>query len=211
MANVQVIDYLAPVAQNFLGATDETLIAAYVRAARKFCRESRWFRSTLQAQTAPNEPLYSLGSDQLLEVLGLKAASCTVNGQTYALGVGDTTGWNPNARADKPRRYAYVPEGQVAFYPTPDAAYDVTLTLVLQPKVGVVELPEELLVKYDQVIEAGAMAFLYGLRDFADPVQAQINARMFQAGIGNARADEQREYNSGTNFIRRRPFIVGSP
>ena len=39
--------------------------------------------------------------------------------------------------------------------------------------------------------------------------QADLQARVFQSGINNARVDEQREYNAGTRFLQRRPFIVG--
>jgi hypothetical protein len=41
MANVTVMSVIADVAQLVRGAPNATLIGAYIRAARKFCRESR--------------------------------------------------------------------------------------------------------------------------------------------------------------------------
>ena len=214
MANVAVMDVIADVAQLVRQAPNATLIGAYIRAARKFCRESRWYRASLPGVTTANTRLYSLGSDPYLEVLGVRAVSAQrQSGDTkiWPLGVGDTSQWDPNAQAGRPRLYAYVPEGQMALHPTPDDAYSLNITLVLQPKTGVNVVPEELLVKWDQVLQAGALAYLYALNDmpWTDPRQADLQARVFQSGINNARVDEQREYNAGTRFLQRRPFIVG--
>lgn len=215
MANTPVLDVIADVAQIVRKAPNTTLIGAYVRAARKFCRETRWFRSTLEGQTAANTRLYSLGSDTHLEVLGLRAASAARQAgdrKAWPLVVSATSGWNPNKQAGRPQAYAYVPEAQLALDPVPDAVYNLTLTLVLQPKAGVTAIPEELLVKWDQVLQDGALAYLLGIpgQPWTNPAQAELQRRRFQAGINNARADEQREFNAGSVMIRRRPFIVGS-
>lgn len=210
----RVIDLLPDVAQIVRKAPDVTLIGAYVRAARKFCRESRWYRSQLTGATLADRPVYNLGSDPLLEILGIKAVSCaprTGNRRPYPLPTSDTGGWVAGQPTGRPRRCAYVPEAQLAINPTPDAVYDLTVTLVLQPKAGVVEIPDDLLVKWDQVLQAGALAYLLAIPDqpWTDKTTAQIKAREFQAGINNARADEQRQHQAGTQFIRTRPFVVG--
>lgn len=213
MANVAFLDVIADVAQIVRGAPNGTLIAAYARAARKFCRESRWYRTTIEGETTAGTRLYTLGSDPYLEVLGLRAASAKVpaEGTPWPLRIGDTTNWSPNESQGRPMQYAYMPEAQVAVHPLPDAVYGLTLTLVLEPKAGANALPEELLVKWDQALQAGALGYLLALpgMPWTDPTQALIQQRAFQAGINNARADEQREFNTGPTFIRRRPFIVG--
>jgi hypothetical protein len=214
MPNVAVFDVIADVAQIVRKAPDPTLIAAYVRAARKFCRESRWLRSTLPGQTEAGTSLYNLGSDQVLEIVGLKAASAArTSGNTTAwpLHVSATTTWPTGTRPSHPTRYAYVPEGQIALYPTPDAVYDLTVTLVLQPTKGTNSIPESLLVKWDQALQDGALGYLLDIPDqpWTDPLQAERRRRAFQAAINNARADEQREYNAGVVVARKRPFIVG--
>lgn len=214
MAQVQVLDVMRDVAQIARGVPNATLISAYVRAARKFCRESRWFRSTLVAPTEADVRLYSLGSDTYLEVVGVKAVSgATLSGNTnpWVIGPSDPGGWNPGFQPNRPQRYAYVPEGQIAFDPIPDAAYSITMTLQLQPKAGVTSLPEELLVKWDQALQDGALMYLLNIpgQPWTNPQQAEMHRRSFQAAINNAKLDEQRSYNTGTAFIRKRPFIVG--
>lgn len=212
MANVTVMSVAADVAQLVRGAPNGTLIGAYIRAARKFCRESRWYRASLAGVTVAGTRTYSLGSDPYVEVLGLRAASASLDGgKVWNLGVSNTTGWDANRENARPTRYAYVPEGQIALDPIPDDVYDLTLTLVLQPKTGAVVVPEELLVKWDQVLQAGALSYLLDLegQPWTNPVQAEKHRRAFQAGISNARADEQREFNAGTQFVKRRQFLVG--
>lgn len=214
MANVNVLDVIADVAQIARKAPNGTLIGAYIRAARKFCRESRWYRSTLVGQNVADKQVYSLGSDPYVEIVGLAAvtgAYLTGAPRTWPLTPSDSKGWNPDANATRPTRYCYVPEAQLALYPTPDAAYTITSTLVLQPKAGAVVVPEELLVKWDQVLQAGALAYLHSIpgMPWSDAQQAMLKMREFQAGINNARADEQRGYQAGTVVAKRRPFIVG--
>ncbi len=215
MANVPIVNYLPDIAQIVRKAPTGTLIRAYVRAARKFCRESRWYRSTLPGMLVANQQLYSLGSDQLMEIVGLKACSCAginTNTQPWALAVTHDTGnWSPAQNNSTPQWYSYVPEGQVAFYPIPNAAFSVILTLVLQPKIGVTQIPADLLVKWDQVLQAGALGYLLGVpgMPWTDLLESKRQLAAFQAGINNARADEQRGYNAGTVIMRRRPFIVG--
>ena len=82
---------------------------------------------------------------------------------------------------------------------------------MLQPKAGVVEIPDDLLVKWDQVLQAGALAYLLSIpgQPWSDANMAMLKQREFQAGINNARADEQRQYQAGTQFITTRPFVVG--
>ncbi len=214
MAQVQVLERMRDVQQYVRRAPNGTLISAYIRAARKFCRETRWFRSTLVGQTVADTRLYSLGSDTYMEVVGLRAVSAQQldgSGQPWQLATSDPAGWYPGFRPSQPQRYAYIPEGQIAIDPLPDKAYTITMTLQLQPKAGVTSLPEGLLVKWDQALQDGALMYLLNIPDqpWTNPQQAELHRRAFQAAINNARADEQRAYNTGTVFIRKRPFIVG--
>lgn len=214
MSNVNVLDVIADVAQLVRRAPDTTLMNAYNRAARKFCRESRWFRSALVGQTVAQTQVYSLGSDPYLEVVGVRAVSAqqlTGASAPWAVGVSDSSSWQPGGNAGQPRRYAYVPEGQIAFDPVPDQAYTLNITLVLQPRSGATVVPSELLVKWDQVLQDGALSYLLDIpgQPWTDKAEAVLRRRALQAGINNAKADEQRAYNAGSVSVRRRAFIVG--
>lgn len=216
MASTPVVELLADVAQICRKAPSGTMIRAYVRSARDFCRQSRWFRSSLAGQTEAGTQVYSLGSDPDLEVVGLHACTAAqISGNTkqWPLSVCNDTGqWQPGGNPSQPRQYAYVPEGQIAFGPTvPDQVYNVLMTLVLAPKRGAVVVPAEILVKWEYAIQAGTLEYLLALpgMPWTDLAESKRQGLTYRAGINNARADEQRGYNAGTVFARRRPFIVG--
>lgn len=215
MTQTALIDIIPDVAQIVRKAPNATLIRALNRAAREFCKQTRWMRLTLQGVTVAGTQLYSMGADQDLEIIGLKAVSSaarTGNTRARALQVSTPAGWVPDQPDAAPMRYAYVPEGMLALNPTPDKVYDLLMTIVVQPTLAANSIPSQLLVRWDRVIKAGALSYLLEVpgQPWSDPAEALMKQREFQSGISNARADEQRDYQSGTFIARRRPFVVGS-
>ncbi len=205
--NVNVFDQLQDVAQVVRRCPNPTLVAAYVRAARKFCTETRWLRREVVGVTVAGTRQYSLGSDDDLDIVGIRAmtgASSTPN-QSWPLTPADPTGWNSNAQPGMPRQYCYVPEGQFAVHVPPDAAYTLTVTVEVAPKKGTTVLPEELLVKWDRGIADGATEYLLNLpqQPWSNPaLAAQKYGRQMQAAINNARGEVQRAFNTGTSMAR---------
>lgn len=214
MTQVAVIDLIADIAQIAREAPNPTIIRAYNRAAREFCRQSRWLRSSLPGETEAGTMLYSMGPDPDLEVIGLRAVSLarrTGNTRPRPLRVSTSTSWPFGERNAEPQRYVYVPEGQIALNPTPDAVYDLLMTLVIMPTLATNSVPAELLPRWDQTLQAGALAYLYEVprQPWTNLEMAQLKMRQFQAGIGNAKAAEQKEYQSGTTIARKPAFVVG--
>ena len=172
MTQVAVIDLIADIAQIAREAPNPTIIRAYNRAAREFCRQSRWLRSSLPGETEAGTLLYSMGTDPDLEVIGLRAVSLarrTGNTRPRPLRVSTSTSWPSGERNAEPQRYAYVPEGQIALNPTPDAVYDLLMTLVIMPTLATNSVPAELLPRWDQTLQAGALAYLYEVPRGLDP------------------------------------------
>lgn len=214
MTQVAIIDLIADIAQIAREAPNPTIIRAYNRAAREFCRQSRWLRSALPGETAADTSLYSLGTDPDLEVIGVRAVSIarqTGNTKPRPLRVSSSTSWPAGERSGEPQRYAYVPEAQLALNPTPDRVYDLLVTLVIMPTASSNSVPAELLPRWDQTLQAGALAYLYEVprQPWTNLEMAQLKLRQFQAGIGNAKAAEQKEYQAGITIARKPPFIVG--
>lgn len=215
MAQTNLIDVIPEIAQICRKAPNATMIRALNRAAREFCKQTRWLRQTLQGETVADQEQYSMGSDPDLEIIGIKAMSAarqTGNTKPWPLWVSAPTGWPAGQNPAAPRFYAYTPESMFALNPTPDAIYDLVVTLVVQPSASATSIPSQLLVRWDRAIKAGALSYLMEIpgQEWTDKAQAQMKLREFQASVNNARADEQREYQAGTVIARRRPFIAGS-
>jgi hypothetical protein len=210
-----VRELVRDVMQKVRACPRETATNAYVRAARQLCGESRWFRQNLDAVLVPAQNLYDLGSDPWLEIVDVPYVSIQTNpgvtpGNKVPLNPMATNAFNPNAQDATPIGFAYVPEGQVAFWPTPDLAYPVSLTLVCQPRDGVSEVPDELITKWRVAFEDGALAYLYNITGeaWANPQLAMKHELAFRSAINNAKANVAMNFQSGSQRAMPRRFIV---
>lgn len=211
MNYVSVFDQLRNVAVVARKCPTPVLQAAYVTAVRDWCTQTHWLRMAVPGATTADQALYSLGSDPLLEIIAIYAMSVT-DAQARVLPVtpSDSGGWNPAIGNGLPRRYAYVPEAQFALNPTPDAAYDLNITVVVSPVDNVREIPETPLRKYSTVFESGALSQLLLMpgTPWYNPIEAGRHARVFAAGVSNGKAEVQRNFNTGSLRVRPRPFVI---
>lgn len=212
---VNVFDQLATVAVNVRKAPSTTLRRMYVKAFRDWCAETQWLRQTVTGATIDGTQTYSLGSDPYLEIVNIRAMSgvATVPGSpsTFAIVPGDSSGWDPNNQPMQPRQYAYLPEAQFALWPIPDAVYNLTVSVILQPKDGVAQVPAEPLRKFSSGIEAGALMHLLRIpgQPWSDPNMAEKYEKIWNSCVSNGKADVQRAYNTGSMRARPRAFVVG--
>lgn len=200
MAQVQVYSLLARVAQVCRGCNNTTMIDAYISAARRLCAESRWYRSTLLGATEANEPAYNLGSDTYSEIVGVSAVSVLIaTDDTRNLTERNSTLWDADEDAAAPEVYQYVPHGQIALHPTPDAAYTMTVGLILQPKINSNSIDDALLVKWDDAFIRGALGYLLALPGlpWTDKRAAKEQSDLFEAAINSAASDAAAGYNAG--------------
>lgn len=204
MALVHVLDISQRVAQRCTGVPNGTLQRAMIDATRKLLRESRWYQTDVMGATAIGTRGYSLGSDPYEEIVGIKAVSITqTNGVVVPVYIGDASGWRPDGGTGLPRGYIYVPEGEIAVNPIPDKVYSMTVKVILIPKQGQNQVEERVLAKWDQAIQAGALAYLLTLNEpWKDPNEAKVQEGIFRAGISNAKADEQRGFQAGSQVAR---------
>jgi len=213
---VDVFDQLRNIAIVARKCPTPVLQAAYVTAFRDWCTQTQWLRETVPGMTTADLSLYSLGADPLLEIIAIQAMSVTstppggTTPQTTVMMPTDSGSWDANRPASRPRWYSYVPEGQFALFPTPDAVYDLTITVVVSPVDNVARIPEAPLRKYSSVFEAGALAQLLQVpgQPWTDPGRAQREARIFSSGVSNGKAEVQRNFNTGAQRVRPRPFII---
>ena len=213
MNMVDVKDQLANIAQIVRRAPSIVLSRAYVRAYRDFCNQTRWLKVNVAGATVSGTAQYDLGTDTYTQIIGVAAIRATDSrGQRWNLQASISSQWDPNRGIDRPMAYAYVPDGQIALYATPNGVYDLLVSAIVQPKTETVsQVPAECLSKYSNEIEAGALAYLLMIPNepWTNPQIAQAYAAQFRSGISNAKADVQRQHQSGSQRVMGRAFLIG--
>lgn len=211
---VDVFDQLRNIAIVARKCPTPVLQTAYVTAVRDWCTQTHWLRETVPGTTTADVPVYDMGQDPLLEIVAIQAMSLTetigTTPQTIALVPNDSGSWDPNRRPSRPNWYNYVPEGQFALFPTPDKVYDLRITVVVSPVDNVRQIPAQLLNKWSTTFEAGTLAQLLAIpaEPWTNEREAARHARIFASGISNGKADVQRNYNTGSQRVRARPFLI---
>lgn len=209
---MNIEEALPRIAQVVRRCPTATLKRAYVDAARAFCGQSRWLREDLATiTTTADDPSYALASaNSDLEVIGVKQVIGTDSrGTQWEICPLDGTIRPLNTNTAQPRRYAYSPEGALVLYATPDAAYSLAVTAQVQPVDGATTVPDALDRKWSMALMAGALGYLLDVpgQPWTDHGQALKRQREFQSAINNAKADEQRGYNTGSVRARPRLFV----
>ena len=213
MNYVDTEDQIVNIAQIIRRCPTITLTRALGRAYRDWSMQTQYLRTAIAGATEADTRLYDLGSDPYLEIVAVLAVQASVlvgsTTQYWALAASDSTLWNPNINPQRPVRYSYVPQAQIALDPLPDQVYDLLVSAIVQPKENAAQVPEDGLVKYRSGIEAGALAYLHSLpgQPWTDPNESLRRQREFQASVNNARAEVQRGFNTGSVRARPRAFL----
>ena len=213
MNYVATKDQIVNIAQIIRRCPEFTLTRALGRAYRDWAMQTQYLRTPIAGATAADMRLYDLGSDPYLEIVAVLAVQASIlvgsTTQYWALRTSDATLWNPNLSAQRPLRYSYVPQAQIALDPLPDQVYDLLVSAIVQPKENAAQIPEDGLVKYRSGIEAGALAYLHALpgQPWTNPNEVQRRQREFQSSVNNARAEVQRGFNTGSVRARPRAFV----
>jgi len=214
-SQVNVFDQLAPVALVARRCPSTTLRRAYVKAMRDWCAETRWLRVNIPGATVAGQQTYSLGSDTYTEIIAIAAMGGTDTSGTvpdqFSIYPTDPTTWNPNVPTSRPSKYSYIPEGQFSLFQIPDKIYTLRVTAVLQPKDSVAQIPSEPLKKYSTGIEAGALMHLLRMpgEPWTDQKMSMHYESIWNSAISNGKAEVARNYNSGSQRVRPRAFVLG--
>lgn len=223
---VSVNDQLINIAQICRNCPTPTLQRAYVRAMREWAQQTQWLRLNLPGALETGVQQYALGNDPQLDICGIYAmqgiqtpagssGSPPPGPQFWTIIPSNSGQWNPNVQPSMPVAFQYIPEAQFSVFPIPQQDYGCTITLIVQPKEGAINIPASPLIKYSNEIEAGALSYLMeigGQPWTSNPQKAMLDqakyAKKFQSGISNGKADAQRNYNVGSIRATPRMFVT---
>lgn len=170
--------------------TDQLIIAA-----REFCRYTKWLRETIAVATTAGTQVYGLTSaaaDQ--EVIGIKQ----VTFQNMQLSPSSPEEVSSNSGT--PAVYWFLPSQAIALNPAPntDAAEDLKVTAIVQPKPDAAAISDELVLAHDQTIASGAMRRLFMMPGAAwfNGDLADVHRAAWTVGINKARSDADRQHRA---------------
>lgn len=213
MNTVDVRDQLINVAQVARKCPTITLARAYNRAYRDFCSQSQWLTVQIPGATAINTPQYDLGTDPYVDIIGIKGMQGSLQTgsilQSWTINPGDPSTFDPNYQPSLSQQYAYVPQAQFVLFPTPNQVFQLLVSAIITPKEAAVQVPAAPLVVYSNEIESGALSYLLAMPGlpWSNPVEAVRHQRIFNSGISNAKAEVQRNFNTGSQRARPRGFV----
>ncbi len=215
MNTVDVNDQLTNIAQIVRKCPTITLRRAYNRAYRDFCSQTQWLTVQIPGQSTPNVPEYNLGTDPYVDIIGIKGMQGSIvqgSGitQFWTINPADPSGFDPNFQPTLSGQYAYVPQARFVLFPTPGAQiFQLLVSAIVTPKEAATQIPSAPLVEYSTTIEAGALAYLLDVpgMPWSNPALAMKHMRVFQAGVANAKAKVQRNFNTGSQRARPRAFV----
>ena len=210
MAQVPLAELLTDITLLCREAPGIVLQGAYLRAARMFCGKTRWLQKPSAFTTEADKVVYTIPPpDDFTDVIGIHAASLTEDStKINVLTEGYSGEWDPNQVADTsrvPDSYQYVPEGQMALYRTPNQAWQVNLTAVVQPKRDAPSIDATLVIAWDYALQAGALMYLLNLArtPWTDKVEARAQEAKFVGLCNQAHMSMQRGFNAGAQTTDR--------
>ena len=157
------------------------------RAARKFCRYTRWLRQTKRIDSVADQEAYALvPEDETLEAINLKAIE--YEGEPLTVTRPEE---EPHATG-QPKRYTFLAPTDLYLFPTPATAVveGIFVNMILQPKRDVTFLPSTLTNRWDDCLADGALAALLEMPEaqWVNERQALVFADRFLTGMNEARA-----------------------
>jgi hypothetical protein len=207
MAQALITEQLPEISAIVRECPTSLLIRAYAASAREFCNRSRWLRMAVTGVTEASTPQYTIGNDTYHEVCGIRAmsirASSTADWVPLTERSGTTT--DPNADEDVPEFYQYLPHGKFRLSATPLDVYDLSITVVVQPKKGVVSIDESLLIDWDEALRHGAMYRLLRIsgQPWTDGAESNNQRTLFEVELNKAKSAAAVGYNAGAATTNR--------
>lgn len=220
----QVTQLFDQVRAQVRGCPPPMMSLALLRAARQFCQQTQFIRRTVTFSTVVGTNQYALnpqtctGLNPSEEVIGLRHWQIQPSGGSKQPGFFPYgTQVNPNWNPAQPWCLNYIPEGTVQLSPTPDAVYSVEVEVIVQPQLGSVWIPDELLRRFDHALGYGALEWIHGQggnepgdqNPYYNEAKAAKNRALFNVEIMRGRRAAQNDFTPAPRSWVKRPYALG--
>lgn len=186
MANVpfsalydQILPYLP-------GATEPIVDSQIRKVVREFMKRTTILRETFQFNTVAGTATYQLNPTfgQVSSVL-----DAFIDSEQRPLGVSTEESRGPRP-AEKPQAWYTMVPHLFTLWPTPDAAYQITLNAVVSLGQTDTEIPEDIVKQYAETLAAGVLAMMFAMpgKPWTQAQAATSSGRMYHGMINTIRA-----------------------
>lgn len=188
MANVpfsRLYDQVLP----YIPGAELPIVDVQIRKAlREFMKRTTLIRETFVFPTVDGSSTYAL-TPAFGQVSSVLHVSIDNNGTDRELPVRPEELRYANADESTPNSWWTTVPGMLTLYPTPDAAYSVSIIAVVTLKQDDTTFPEELATNYAEVIAAGAISALMAMpgKPWTSSANSQAAGRAFSDGIKTIR------------------------
>lgn len=188
-----------------LGCPELTAERHLLRAAQRFCRETRCWRDEL-------DPIVTNATNNLYDLtwpdnaMGVELIAATLDGEDIALEVADGTTLGDRLKGMSGRKRVLTLDlATVTVLPKPSAGQRLVLSAILKPSEDAAGVPDAVADQHMQAIATGALSTLLAINKaaWANPGLSQVRAQEFQTKINDARS---RSWKANTN---RNPRVRG--
>lgn len=207
MALTSVDTLIGPVAQQAMGAPIPSLIEAYVQAARILCIRSGWLTEEIPITTVADDKDYTLAASDPTntEIIGVRMVEVDLGDgrDNPFLDRRAKRRWLSADAPNEPEFYDFEPDSTLLIHPAPDDAYDLTVTLILRPKLGVQSIDTLLVTRWDEAMRVGALAQLQDIPEqpWTSHQRANDNRMRFERYCHQAASAAAKRFQRGVRPV----------
>lgn len=191
--------FFGRIAPFVIGCPDPTINQAIIDTCIHFCEMSMIDRRRLDAvQTSAGSQAVDL--DLPPSTRAVRVLNVQVDGVNIEAAPDDVFSYETviNASVGKPRGYIYS-GGALLLYPTPDAAYTVSVQAALKPLRSATTVDDKLFEDWADVIVSGSVARLMAMPfDWANGQLANVYQTAYIVGLNRAMLESSREKTRAT-------------
>ena len=210
---MQIADFYQYVSPDLPGCPDETLRRAIIQSVQHLCRKAHIWRELQDRIPLINgvreyEPDAPIGA-RIINIEEVFCGARTLDPVTLSSLKWKMPDWQ-TAESSEPVFYMGANDwGVINIYPLPrNPTGSITLRAEFEPLMAATSLPDEIMHRYQDEIEAGAKArcMIMAKTVWSDPVMAEHWRQRFESAVADAAIKMLLERNSGSVRVAPRAF-----
>lgn len=186
---------------------DITIDYALIRALRNFCRESRYYRTTINVNQVSGTSSYTIVPVDGSEVIDVEYVELENNNKLYPLTEEEASRTDGSVTG-----FYFYPPNVLSVYPQPteNVTNGIEIRAVLMPPESTTTIPDAVYRNFKETIVSGALSYILSMQNeaWSNEKLASFKTQEFIIGTFNAKGQVMRDFRPGGIKIKTRPFLI---